>query len=64
MVKNFRKGHFFFVMFSHDGKEFVIDPTGVPIKGRTWVFPDVIKPYFGLVEYATDYHKIIYENSS
>jgi len=64
IVKNFREGHFFFVMLSHDGKEFVIDPTGVPIEGGTWIFPNTIKPYFGLVEYATDYHEIIYKNSS
>jgi len=56
-------GHFFLVMLSYDGKEFVIDPTGVPVKEKTWVFPDDIRPYFGLVRHATGYHKIIYQNS-
>ncbi|MEM5766136.1 MAG: hypothetical protein QW423_00640 [Candidatus Aenigmatarchaeota archaeon] len=64
-IRNYEGGHFFLVAFLRDGKEFIIDPTGVPSvsgKGRS-IFPDDIKPYFGLIDYATGYHKLIYENS-
>jgi len=60
--QNYMDEHFFLLMLSREGKEFVIDPCGVPIKEKDWSYPEDIIPYFGLVEYATGFHKVIYQN--
>ncbi|MEM5793688.1 MAG: hypothetical protein QXS48_04585 [Candidatus Aenigmatarchaeota archaeon] len=63
VLKNYDDRHFFLLMLSFEGKKFVVDPTGVPEKERTWVFPDDIKPYFGLIEKAKGFHRVVYQNS-
>lgn len=62
VLKNYMDGHFFLFMLARDGRKFVIDPTGVPVEEKSWVFPDDIRPYFGLVEHAAKFHKIVYQN--
>jgi len=54
--------HFFWTMSSReDGKEVVLDPTGVP---RNLANPsiDIIEPYFGLMESAPEGHRKVYSN--
>jgi len=63
VLGNYKEGHFFLLILSFEGKKFVVDPTGVPEKEKAWVFPDDIKPYFGLIEKAKGFHKIVYQNS-
>lgn len=60
--QNYMDEHFFLLMLFRDGREFVIDPCGVPVKENDWLYLKDIIPYFGLVEHATGFHKVIYQN--